>query len=110
MAEPVTRLRAGAPIGTDAFGQPIPGPDVATDLEATAFDPGGSTEQLEVGRAPVVTTPKVYFRGTTPDILHTDRLRVRGVVYDVDGKPAVWLSPWRGTVVGTVVTLSEPEG
>lgn len=110
IGETVTRIRAGAQTGTDPFDQPIYGPDVEVDLDAAAFDPGGSLEPVEVGRRAVVTTPKCYWRDETPDIVSTDRLRVRGVVYQVTGNPAAWVSPYTGATKGLVVELREPEG
>lgn len=104
--ETVVRLRADVATGTDRYGAPIPGPDVGTPFDGAAFDPGGSLESVEVGRAPVVTTPKVYFRGYAPDIASTDRLRVRGLVYRVQGRPAVWRDPYAGNRTrGMVVEL-----
>jgi len=106
--ETVTRLREGAPTGVDAFNQPIPGPDVPTDITGALVAPGGSSEILtDAGRVPVVTQTAVYFPGSWPDIAKGDRLRVRGVVYEVDGKPADWRSGGPG---GLVVTLREAAG
>lgn len=108
MTETVTRIRPGAQTGTDAFGQPIYGPDVETDIPGALVAPGGSTEILtEAGRVPVVTPAALYFRDTWPDIVSTDRLRVRGVVYEVAGKPAEWRSDGPG---GLVVELRDMEG
>ena len=110
IGETVTRLRTGAQTGTDAFGQPVYGPDDEVDIDGAAFDPGGSVEPVELGRAAVVTTPKCYWRDVAPDVVSTDRLRVRGVVYQVTGNPAAWVSPYTGTTKGLVVELRDPEG
>jgi len=110
IGETVTRIRAGASTGVDRYDTPIPGVDVVTVLDGAAFDPGGSREPLEVGRTQTVTNPKVYFYMNTPDVVSTDRLRVRGLVYQVKGRPAVWSSPFPSAVGGLVVELELAEG
>lgn len=111
LGETVTRIRPGAQTGTDAFGQPVYGSDAETDIDGAMFAPGGSSEPVEVGREAVVTAPTLYFRGTWPDIVATDRIRVRGVEFAVDGKPADWRDPFgTGGPGGLVVTLKAVEG
>lgn len=110
IGETVHRIRTGASPGDDRYGNPLPGVDVETALTGAAFDPGGSLEPVEVGRMPVITTPKVYFRDYAPDIVSTDRLRVRGLVYAVVGRPARWVSPYTTAVAGLVVELRNTEG
>ena len=94
MSETVTRVRAGASTGTDAFGQPIPGADVEFAIDGALFSPGGisgsTAEPIEVGRAAVISEPTLYFRDARPDIVRTDYMRVRGVLYSVDGDPPDW--------------------
>jgi len=109
MTETVTRIRAGAPTGVDKFKQPVPGPATQTPIEGALFDPGGSSEPVEAGRTPVVTKPTLYFRGANPDIVATDQVSVRGVVYDVDGDPAYW-DQGDPTVRGLVVALRNVKG
>lgn len=110
IGEPVSRIRAGGTSGVDRYGNPIPGADVEVALPRAAFDPGGSLEPVEVGRAPVVTTPKAYWRDVAPDVQATDRLRVRGIVYRVEGRPALWVNPHTGRTAGLVVELRSDEG
>lgn len=110
MTETVTRIRDGAQTGTDAFGQPIYGPDVETPIEGALFAPGGTSEPVELGRAPVISEPTLYFRNSWPDIVSTDRLRVRGVVYDVEGVPAEWHRGDQEPLGGLVVTLRRAGG
>jgi len=107
--ETVGRIRTGAPAGTDPYGNPIPGIDVETTVPGAAFDPGSSLEPVEVGRAQTVTTPKLYFR-SSPDIISTDRMRARGIVYAVVGNPALWISPYTGVTAGLVVELKAVAG
>lgn len=108
--ETVTRIRTGASPGVDRYGNALPGVDVDTPIDGAAFDPGGSLEPVEAGRAQTVTTPKVYFYQSSPDIVSTDRLRVRGLTYQVIGHPAVWVSPFTTQTAGLVVELKLAEG
>jgi len=114
--DPVTRIRAGAQTGTDAFGQPIYGPDVEAEIGPALFAPGGATssaasEPIDVGRTPVITAPTLYWREQWPDVVATDRLRVRGSVFAVLGVPADWRpASSTGGPGGLVVQLRDPEG
>jgi hypothetical protein len=110
IGEPVVRVRKGASPGNDRYGNPLPGTDVETTLTGAAFDPGGTLEPVEIGRTQVVTTPKVYFRDYAPDVLSTDLLRVRGLLYQVQGRPAKWVSPYTTRTAGLVVELKLAEG
>lgn len=103
MTETVTRIRATDSGSTDAFDQPIPGTPTETDIEGALFAPGGSVEPALPGAYPVVTSPTVYFRDAWPDIVDTDQLTVRGVTYEVKGKPQEWI----GTPGGLVVELED---
>lgn len=108
--ETVTRIRAGASPGDDRYGDPIPGADVETAIAGGFFAPGGTSEPVEVGRAPVISEPTVYFPHAWPDIAPTDRLRIRGDVYQVTGDPGDWRSPQGSTVGGLVVPLKKVDG
>jgi len=105
--ETVTRLRPGAPT-VDEYGTQIPGAEVEVPIMGAAFDPGGSSEPAQTGTARVVTTPKIYFT-TSPDVLSSDRMRVRGLVYSVIGNPALWINPFTGATAGLVVELKAVE-
>lgn len=90
--------------GTDRAGGPIYTWAATTIPTGCAFDPGGTREPLEVGRAQVITTPKAYFP-TVVDVVAGDELVIRGRIWTVQGDPAVWISPFRSSVGGTVVEL-----
>jgi len=105
--EIVGRLRAGAPT-TDEYGTAIPGAEVEVPIPGAAFAPGGSTEPAQTGMARVVTAPTLYFT-TSPDVLSSDRMRVRGLVYSVIGNPALWINPFTGATAGLVVELKAVE-
>lgn len=106
--EQVVRLRKAA-TGTDPYGNPI-STETETAIDGCFFDPGGSREPVEVGRDQTVTTPKAYFPGQWPDITDDDRLRVRGLVFDVEGIPPNWRSPYGSGLGGLVVELKRSEG
>lgn len=110
VTDQVTRLRRGSQTGTDAFHQPVYGPDSETALPEGLFAPGGSTEPVEPGRTPVVTVPTLYWRNEWPDVVSTDRLRVRGTVFEVQGEPADWRPAGDGGPGGLVVQLRDSEG
>jgi hypothetical protein len=106
--EPVTRRRR-AQSGTDRYGNPT---YTTTDVvleERAAFDPGGTREPVEVGREPVVTTPKLYFT-ERPDLVSSDVVLVRGQAFTVQGDPADWRDPWGSAVGGLVVELQRAGG
>lgn len=92
--EPVSRLRKQQD-GMDRYGDPI-FVEVESRLPRALFAPGGVSEPVEPGRAPVVTEPTLYWRRQWPDVQASDRLKVRGRVYEVEGEPA----DWRGRSVG----------
>jgi hypothetical protein len=47
---------------------------------------------------------------TGADVQATDRIRVRGQVYLVDGEPGLYRSPMTGTTVGPQVSLTRITG
>lgn len=102
--EPVTRLRS-VQVGTDPYQNPIYD-DVESDLPPALFAPGGAAEPVETGRAPVVSEPTLYWRHERPDVHEGDRVRVRGLVYAVDGPPA----DWRGSNVGGLAVALRRDG
>lgn len=107
--EPVQRIRRGEEIGKDRYNVPVYGPDSTETIEGAAFDPGGSSEPVEVGRASVVTSPTLYWTREV-DTRADDRWVVRGVTYETEGRPGVWVNPWSGATAGTVVSLRAVEG
>lgn len=83
------------------------GNDVRTATEVAtrgAFAPEGSTELIQ-GENIVLTHPTVYLEDGAPVPTAADKMRVRGLLYDVDGEPSVFLNPFTGTQPGPVVRL-----
>lgn len=109
--ETVTRLRATSsldPYSNEQSSADWTTPDELT-IDGCAFDPGGSTEPVEVGRTSVETSPTVY-APTDADITAADRVIVRGRTWQVDGDPAQWVHPMTGWAAGLVVKLKAVEG
>lgn len=107
--ETVTRLRVTST--TDAWNNVVPG-DWSTaarlDIPHCAVAPHASTED-NVGRTAVITGLDVYMP-TGTDLLPTDRLEVRGGVYEVVGDVADWRNPFTGARPGMVAVVQRVEG
>lgn len=105
--ETVTRLRATATT-TDPYSnqaepdwtQPTADVDITTLAPA---EPRPSGEPLQDARNQVVSGYTLYLPEDA-DVTRLDRMRVRGVVHNVLGDPAVWLG------AGLVVQVERSEG
>jgi hypothetical protein len=108
--ETVIRLRVTST--TDAWNDTVGDWSTATELpiDGVAVAPTSSTEDL-VGRTATITGTSLFIPTTDPlDVLPTDRFRVRGVVHEVAGEIADWVSPWDGVRKGYVIALKKVEG
>jgi hypothetical protein len=94
----VTRIRREQ-TGTDRYGNPVYGVVETVIPELAFFAPKDVIPSLEVGRSPVVVEPTLYWFQVWPDVSASDRVRVRGVEYEVESVPA----EWRGATVGGLV-------
>lgn len=72
-----------------------------TEIPKTAIEPRTTDEPLAAGRAPVYVGVRVH-GPVDMDITPQDRVRIDGVVYEVDGEVARWHSPFTGSSLGTV--------
>ncbi len=90
--ETVTVIR---PPTLDQFGDPLPGTSVEYPVGGCMFAPG-SSDEAGLGTNQVVTDGAVYGPASM-DVQHSDRIRIRGDLYEVIGKPQRWGS--FGTVV-----------
>lgn len=99
----VTRTKSG----TDSDGNPI-WVDASTAVTG-AFAPAGSTELVQ-GQDTVITNPTFYLSAGSPVPTATDQLTVRGVRYEIDGEPEVYMNPFTGTRPGAVLRLNSVTG
>lgn len=105
--ETVTVLRPG-PSTQDSYGNDVPGADTETDYAGCAVWPRVSSEDVQA-RDQVIDGLYVVFP-TGADVLATDRVRARGLVYFVDGEPGLYRSPLTGTALGPQVALTHITG
>lgn len=98
--------------GTDDYGDPV---TASTSIVRTgAFAPAIGSESTN-GQDQVVTQPQVFFTGQDADdvaavIDSASTLTVRGLVYQVDGDPGDWRSPFTGWHAGLTVPLKRTAG
>ncbi|MFB7647130.1 hypothetical protein ACFC0S_16760 [Streptomyces sp. NPDC056084] len=91
--ETITIVRTGTSPGRDKYGQPLPGPVTETAVPGCVVTP--RPENVRIGAAPqqgrdtVITGWNVYAPPGT-DIRTTDRLRIRGGLWEVTGETADW--------------------
>lgn len=93
-------------------GQDGDGNDVYSTVEVAtsgAFAPAGSTELVQ-GQATVIENDTFYLDegAATPE--PTDRLRIRGDLYEIDGRPGVFHNPYTGYEPGPVLRLERVTG
>jgi len=107
--ETVTRLRA--PLVADRYGNLVPDWDNPDRLNISdcGVAPRTSDEETEQGRQGVIVGIAVYAPAGA-DILPSDRVEVRGQVWEVVGEVADWRSPFTGWNPGIVVNLRRMEG
>lgn len=78
-------------------------------VEPRVVGAGGSSEPVFDARNAVVSGWTVYLPPGTM-INSRNRIRIRGIVYDVLGEPAAWRSPFTGWEPGLVVQAVRTEG
>jgi len=108
IGETVTKLTASS--STDAYNNVVLDWSHPTevDIPGAAFDPGTMSEDLN-GRTAVIVHPSLYLPpGQT--VASTDRVRVRGLDYEVVGEVAEWVNPFTGDRPGGTLSLKRVEG
>lgn len=97
--DPVTRLRR-VQVGVDRYKQPIYETQ-ESELPLALFAPRHVVPAVEVGRQATVVEPTLYWPDVWPDVAASDRLRVRGRVFEVNADA----SEWRGHGAGGLVVV-----
>lgn len=92
--ETVWRLR---PPAKDAFGDRVAGATDELEISGCLFAPAGSTESAPGSFANTVDSPATVYTPPGIDVLPTDKLRIRGQLYEVLGEPQQW--GFKGCVV-----------
>lgn len=105
--ETVVRIRL-TPGGRDPYGDPIGDVETRTDIAGCAVAPRQAGEQIGQGRI-AATSGLTLYVPPGADILPSDRFEVRGTVWEVEGEPAVWRSPFTGWEPGREVVLTRVE-
>ena len=100
--ETVTRIRQQ---GRDQYGDPVGEPVPDVDIAGCGVAPRQAGEEIGQGRVAVTSGLTLYMPPGT-DVLPSDRFEVRGVVYEVDGEPGDWRSPFTGWRPGMEVQLT----
>lgn len=100
----VTIIRAG---GVDQYGDPIVDGS-RIDVEHCAVAPRSSSD-IGGGRLGVIVGITVLFPADTV-LEATDRFEIGGVVYELEGVPGVWESPFTGWRPGVEVALTRAAG
>lgn len=91
--ETVTLIRPGPPT-QDAYGNDVAGAATEIDVTGCAVAPASSSENV-AARDQVSQGLTVWLPAGT-DVRPTDRMRVRGLLYAVDGSMSEWHSPFTG--------------
>lgn len=115
IGETVTRIRAPFMVDRDRYGNRVRDWAAAdeTDIEGCAVAPrqagGVAGEETSSGRQGVLVGMTVY---TPPgaDVVATDRMRVRGQLFEVDGEPSDWRNPFTTLARGVEVALRRVDG
>lgn len=104
----VFRVRS-TPGGTDADGDPVAGTTSSLEIDGCMVAPRQATEPTERGRAGVIVGLTLYAPLDT-DLVHTDRIEIDGVLYEIDGEPGTWRNPWKPSHGGVEVALRRAVG
>jgi hypothetical protein len=75
-----------------------------TDSPGWGFAPRGGDEQQDPG-VPAVIVGLTGYGPPSADVLPTDRMEIRGEVYEVVGEVGEWRSPFTGWEPGVEVAL-----
>ena len=103
----VTIVRPGAPT-RDSYGNDVPGTPTEFPVHGCAVAPrdgtGAGANEIIDARDTVIVGLTLYAPYGT-DIRATDQIRVNGELYEVDGQPGSFRSPFTGSTGPVVVAL-----
>lgn len=105
--ETVTIVRPGPPT-EDEYGNEAPGAPTESTISGCAVAPRSSSEDLQA-RDQVIVGLTVWMPSGSV-VYPTDQMRVRGVLYDVDGEPGGFLNPFTGSAGPVQVALTRVSG
>lgn len=110
----VVRVRR-LPGGTDPYGDPVEGTEDRLEISRCAVAPRRTSTEGERQYAGRFTRDGLVigldlFAPYDADITHDDQIEIDGVLYDVEGEPGRWESPYTGRRPGLVVELRRAEG
>lgn len=108
VSENCTAVRV-RPLGYDDNGDPIEGDPDRLDLEGCTVAPRSSGDIADRGRQGVIGGLSLYAPYGV-DIVHTDLVEVDGVLYEVDGDPGPWKSPFTEWEAGVEIALKRAAG
>jgi hypothetical protein len=106
--ETITVVRPGPVVDTDGYGNDVRGADVETDVAGCAVAPRTSTENVDA-RDQIIEGLTVWPPAGT-DIQATDKIRRGGVLYEIDGDPGAWRSPFTGLAAPMRLSLTRVTG
>lgn len=107
LGETITIVRPGAPTQDD-YGNDVPDAPAETSVAGCAVWPRTSGEDVQARLQVTEGLNVIAPYGT--DVQPHDRVRVRGVLYDVDGDPGEWRSNLTGTKAGVQIELTRVTG
>ena len=106
--ETVTIIRDGATTTQDGYGNDVAAAATEIDVAGCAVAPTGTSEDVEA-RDQVRTGWTVWLPAGT-NVRATDRVRVRGVEYSVDGSASAWTSPFTGFTGPVQISVTRVAG
>lgn len=105
----VTRVRT-TPAARDQYNDPDPSPTVDELVLDQAFVAPRTTSDIDDrGRQGVIVGMSLYAPVGT-DLVHTDQVKVDGVLYDLDGEMGVWTNPLTGWDAGIEAAIKRAAG
>lgn len=105
--ETVTVVRSGEPTEDD-YGNSVPGPSTEFDVLGCAVAPRSSSEDLQA-RDQVIVGLNVWLPSGVV-VYATDQMRVRGALYEIDGEPGTFSTPFTGSTGPVQVSLTRVSG